>query len=549
LFKENQNTTQPTFFKVEDDLPDSKKKIIEKSWAPMFHRNVFLKINEKIFKPLYHNGMGRTNTPVNQLVSLEIIKEMFDYSDEQLIEGAQTDLRIMRAIGISSLQESSPCSRTLYYFRKALVEYEIDKGDALIERVFEDIRDAMIQLTKVKTGLQRTDTFHINSNIKQLSRGKIFHKVIKNFIKILSEKEHKRIPDLLTLVKDDEDKAMYRMKVSEYKKKLQEYMEAIYLLIRMYKNHKKIKNTKQYKHLERVLKEHGKIHRKNVKLIDIKEISADSLQNPADDEAIYNNKNGSKTRGYRQSVSETCDPENKIQLLTDISNNDNNKTDDKIAAERVKKRKEQTGLEEDITDGGFEGEDTEKAYEEASVKFVPTEVKGRKQKNSITTADFLCGKNGKIKACPKNHRISSIDENDNRIIIKINKKHCASCELKQDCPVKEAKKCYFLRTNNRQIKLDVARKKMNMEEFKYYTNLRPPVEGAVAHLKPKYLKGRSRFRGKKKIGFRLYYRAVMVNFRRIWVYINNFYFLISQYFLFILKYLLQKRYFWGEIFK
>jgi hypothetical protein len=50
-----------------------------------------------------------------------------------------------------------------------------------------------------------------------------------------------------------------------------------------------------------------------------KEISASSLQNPADDTATFRRKGDEEHQGYVLNVAETCSPANPVQLLTDVS--------------------------------------------------------------------------------------------------------------------------------------------------------------------------------------------------------------------------------------
>ena len=60
-------------------------------------------------------------------------------------------------------------------------------------------------------------------------------------------------------------------------------------------------------------------------------------------------------------MAETCAPENKVQLLTDISVYPNMAADDVILTERISHLKERTGVEELIVDGNYSGEKTESA--------------------------------------------------------------------------------------------------------------------------------------------------------------------------------------------
>src|SRR4030043_1620952 len=76
---------------IETVLPDHMGSSILQSWAPYFYENICLKINEANFKVLYCQDNGRPNAPISQIVAMEILKEINDYSDEQLLEAVQTD--------------------------------------------------------------------------------------------------------------------------------------------------------------------------------------------------------------------------------------------------------------------------------------------------------------------------------------------------------------------------------------------------------------------------------------------------------------------------
>jgi len=52
---------------------------------------VFCTIDENQFEPLYSKDRGCPNTPVNILASLEIIKHLWNYTDEQLFRVLRAD--------------------------------------------------------------------------------------------------------------------------------------------------------------------------------------------------------------------------------------------------------------------------------------------------------------------------------------------------------------------------------------------------------------------------------------------------------------------------
>ena len=510
-------------FTIESEMPNHIQATLAKSWAPYFYKNITLAIDESRFKSLYAENNGRPNAPICQLVAMEILKEMKNVSDEDLFEAVETDLRMMRALGINSLEEKAPAPRTLYYFRKAVQDYEERTGRSLLREEFEHITAALIALGEVNTTSQRMDSFHIDSNIKCLSRAKIFHKVIQNMVNILPDEERAKISETMGLVKDDEDKAMFKLKPSEYKSRLQTYAENAYALVERYKNNETFNGRKEYALIKRVVDEQVKIEDAKPIVIEAKEVSAASLQNPADPEAIYNKKNTSISRGYKANVSETCAKENKTQLITNVALYDNNVSDDKILKEEIAETKERTNVEEVITDGGYPSAHSEEACEDAEVQFIATEVKGRKSSKSISTADFKIAEDGRIPECPAGHSPKNVKVNEKRVIAHFRKRHCASCPKNVNCIAVRQKKSYVVYVSKRKIAVDKRRATLADDDYKRTLDLRPPVEGAVSRLKPKYLRGRSLFRGKRQIANRLFYAAIGVNFRRMWLRIGCFF--------------------------
>lgn len=73
-------------------------KPIELSWAKVFADEIFPAIDEKRFSVLYSDKASRPNTPVNVIVSALIIKELFDYSDDEMVENLMLDFRIQYAL-------------------------------------------------------------------------------------------------------------------------------------------------------------------------------------------------------------------------------------------------------------------------------------------------------------------------------------------------------------------------------------------------------------------------------------------------------------------
>lgn len=65
------------------------------------------------------------------------------------------------------------------------------------------------------------------------------------------------------------------------------------------------------------------------------ELSANSLQSPDDLEAAYREKRGKGYQGYVANLTETCDPENPLQLITKLQVAPNNVDDSQLLAKAL----------------------------------------------------------------------------------------------------------------------------------------------------------------------------------------------------------------------
>ena len=73
MFRENRRHEQGNFFNTIGQLPSGVKKMMDKSWSPVFRDLVFKKIDERRYEELYSEIDSRPNFPVNVWVGLEVI--------------------------------------------------------------------------------------------------------------------------------------------------------------------------------------------------------------------------------------------------------------------------------------------------------------------------------------------------------------------------------------------------------------------------------------------------------------------------------------------
>ena len=109
MFRQNNKHLQTTLFGTVHQLPGGVKKMLNKSWAPAFRKLVFERIDESRYAERYSAVESRPNFPVNIWVGLEIIKWMFDYTDQELLEQFHFNLLTAHAVGQDNLGDITLC--------------------------------------------------------------------------------------------------------------------------------------------------------------------------------------------------------------------------------------------------------------------------------------------------------------------------------------------------------------------------------------------------------------------------------------------------------
>jgi len=131
--------------------------------------------------------------------------------------------------------------------------------------------------------------------------------------------------------------------------------------------------------VERTLAEQYELLEENkIKLKANTAIAADSLQSPHDPEATYRHKNEQSYQGYVAHLSETCDPDNQVQLITSVQTASNTQDDGQLLADTLTDLTErQIPITQATVDGGYNGSIAEHACAEHQVTLRPTTLRGR----------------------------------------------------------------------------------------------------------------------------------------------------------------------------
>ena len=155
-------------------LNDREQKRIEKSWAGRFAEEIFPRIDEKIFLPLYSSISTKPSGPVNVIVGALILEEMFDLSDTQIVENCIFDVRYQMALHTTSALVQPVSERTLQRFRRKLTDYAAGSGRNLLHSCMENFSSRLDALIGEELPDCRKDSLEIEKGILRENGGASF---------------------------------------------------------------------------------------------------------------------------------------------------------------------------------------------------------------------------------------------------------------------------------------------------------------------------------------------------------------------------------------
>ena len=523
MYRKNNQHRQQALFSSVNDLPDKQRERLEASWAGTFYTEFFCRIDEDIFAVLYSDSFSRPNAPVNVLVGLEVLKSGFGWSDAQLEEQFSYNMQVRYALGYRDFAEGYLDIRTVYNFRRRLTEHMRQTGENLLEQAFEQVTDEQIAALTLKTDKLRMDSTLVSSNIRQMSRLQLLVEVLQRVWRMLSEADQARYQtDFEAYTRGTSGQYTYHIEsgtASTHLRKIGYFMRRLVdELAETYGD------TAAYAVLLRVYSEHFVEKSAQIRLKTGAELRADSLQSPDDPEATYRQKRGEGHQGYVANVTETCNPDNDVQLVVKVQTESNNTDDAAMLNEAVPNLVERTDVNEAHTDGGYNGSETDETLNAHGIEQYQTAIRGGKSADDrLSVSDFVFTRDDdgtpQSVQCPGGQKAEVVPaRKTGRFTARFDADACAGCPLLEQCPTRPLKRkpqYRVLRFDHQQV--NVAYRRHNQRQAKASEqNLRSAVEATVRSLKHPFGNGKLPVRGRPRMSMMMVASAAMTNIRRIW---------------------------------
>ena len=526
MFRESNTNQQSSIFNTLWLMPPKMKERLQTSWAHTFRQELFVHIPEKLFAPLFSEIESRPNAPINIMVAAEILKAGFGWSDEELAEHLAFDLLTRYALGLDEIGVEAPTMRTFYNLRRRVREYAEDTGTNLYSEVFARITDEQIAKFLIKTNWQRMDSTQLLSNIARMNRLELVIATLQKGVWALPEARQQawRQEQEAYLSKTPQN-ICYRLKNETVEEHLQTVGQLLVTLLAELQASDATAEIIEI--VTRVISDQYQLTAdKPIQLKPTSEISATSVQSPHDPEATYRYKHDQGYQGYVVNLSETCDPENNVQLITSVQTAVNCTDDGQLLADTLDDlAKRQVTIDQATVDGGYNGATSEKACHQHGVTLRPTTIRGGQTKTGVWgwdaydwTRDEESGQPRQV-TCPQGQTaLMQMARKEGRYLAHFDEDVCGDCPFFQnECRVQPRRRQPpTLNVTLRSVQVADLRQGMSAAN----AAIRANTESTVHAFKHPFAGGKLPVRGKIRSHMMACGSALMVNLRRLHDYLH-----------------------------
>ena len=532
MFRAHDQHLQVGLFDTLQQLPEKVRQRLESSWGSTFYREVFCRIDESPFAVLYSDEPSRPNIPINILVAADILKAGHGWSDEQLYDEIQFNLQVRYALGLWDISVVPFTLRSLYHFRQRLSRHMQEMGENLLDQVFAQVTDEQLQSLKLKTEHQRMDSVLVSSNIRQFSRLHLLVEIAQRVWRMLTAQDQAYYAELFEPYRQGTaGQYCYRLKGEEVAEHLATVGNMMHRLVSELEACYAEQPT--YHMLRRVFHEHfvcmagktGESDSAPVRVKENDELSTGCLQSPDDWEATYRIKRDQEYRGYVANLTETCNPENELQLITKVQVAPNLTDDEDLGVEAVPDLKARLNLAALWTDGGYPGPDAEVIFRQYQVEHIPTNLRGchpAPDRLGLAAFSWEIDEAGtpRTVCCPGRQEVSvRAGFAAGRFLCDFDRVLCETCRWADRCPAEPVKlrPARVLRVEHRQVQVARLRQRA-AQARKPGNNWRAAIESTVRSVIHPFggHAGKLPVRGQVRVTQMIIGSALMVNLRRIW---------------------------------
>ena len=499
-------------------LTEKTRKRLLDGWAGVFRHVILELMPVDAISEHFDPVMGRPTKELYSIAGLLLIEEFMDWTKDEALDAYSFNMNVHYALNLEPVTHDIS-KRTLERYIRLFEENDLAKA------TMDAITVKLVEVLGIRIDKQRLDSTHIFSDMASFGRTRLMGVAIKRFLTqvirhnnqdyhALDEQLRQRYaPGVNQLFadtkKDNESRHLLRQQVAE----------DMYYLIQRFADKPEHTNRDTYKALERIFYEQCEVHED--KVIVKEKTGGNVMQNPSDADATYD---GHKGPGYQAQISETCNPDNDVQLITSAIPQ-TAADSDAGSVKEVLDDLEANGLlpDEMLTDTLYNSDENVQFAEEQGVELVgpvPSgsgKSKGGDEYERLNIDDFdVSETTEEVACCPAGHAPESSEHNSETGKTKtvMPDSACGPCEFRKQCPVKKGPVGYCLAHTAKERRLAGRRRETATEVFRERYRIRGGIEGTNSGLKRRTGLGRLRVRGRPAVFHAIYLKIAGWNILR-----------------------------------
>ena len=495
------NPKQTRLFDSFDNVLTAKtRKRLLDGWAGVFRHIILELMPVETISGHFDPAMGRPTKELYSMAGLLLIKEFMDWTKDEALDAYSFRMDIHYALNLEPVTHDLSM-RTLERY------IDLFEKDELARVIMSRVTVKLVGLLEINIDRQRLDSTHVFSDMASFGRTRLMGVAIKRFLtqlkrhdtkayELLDEQLRKRYaPGVNQLFgdtgKDSESRRLLRQQVAE----------DMYLLIRRFADTAEHTNRNSYKSMERIFYEQCEVHEEKVCVK--KKTGGNVMQNPSDPGATYD---GHKGPGYQVQLSETCHPDNEVQLITCALPQTAVEPDSTATSEVLDNLEESEFLPREMfVDTHYCSDENVQNAAARGVELVgptPPGSGGSKDTDQLNIDDFAIDEQTEeVICCPAGHQPESsvYDKQTAKTRTIMPESACGQCEYVDQCPIKKSRHGYQLDHTAKERRLAGRRREESTEVFRERYRIRGGIEGTNSSLKRRTGLGRLRVRGQPHV--------------------------------------------------
>jgi hypothetical protein len=486
------------FDPFEGVIPLAGQRLISSGWQGVF-RHVLLKLMP--VGELAQHFSRELGAPTKELYSMAGLVFVTDFFDWTAQEGAEAYIfrsDVQYALNLEPGVEVS--SRTVERYQKLFRE------DELAAQVFHDVTIELAEKLELDISRQRLDSTHVFSYMASFGRTKLMAVAIKRFLTQVirhAPEQYAALPEEFRKRYEPAESRLFAgAKDAEARQRSrQQAAEDLCWIIEHFANCPDMTARSSYKALVTIFSQQCEVS--DGKVVVKAKTGGDCVQNPSDPGAGYD---GHKGKGYQVQITETCSPENEVQLITGALPQGAAEQDGAAVVPMLDQLEDSKLLpEEMLADTLYCGDENVQAAENRGVELVGP-IPGREPASdpgALTLDDFAVDEwTGRVEACPQGHTPLVVERNEEAGTTRIEMAAaaCEGCPFRMSCPIHQTRDGrYELDFTDKDHRMAGRRREQETPVFAERYRTRSGIESTNSGLKNRLGLDRLRVRGRGSV--------------------------------------------------